>query len=80
MQIKKKVEYEAVEGYICDVCGKTITNYEKGDVVSLDTIGGYDSVWGDGNRAELDICGDCFKEKLGEYVRITEPTWPKEVS
>jgi hypothetical protein len=77
MKLIKKVEHEEIDGYVCDVCGKTITDFEMGDVVSVDTVGGYDSVFGDGSKIQIDICGSCFKAKLGEFIHVTEPEWPQ---
>ena len=32
--------------------------------------GGYSSIFGDGAPIELDMCQHCFKDKLGQYIRI----------
>lgn len=33
-------------------------------------MGGYGSVFGDGDTLVLDMCQHCLKQKLGEFVRI----------
>jgi hypothetical protein len=52
---------------ICDCCGREATighDYEAQEFVSIDFVGGYGSVFGDGTRVNLDICQYCLKEKL----------------
>lgn len=67
----------------CDVCKKTYnTNaleaYATEDIFELQEFthiksnGGYGSVFGDGDDIECDICQHCLKEKLGDFIRITE--------
>lgn len=56
----------------CDCCGKEYPDkMDRQEFVNLDFIGGYGSVFGDMNRVQLDLCQTCFKEKLGEYIRVT---------
>ena len=65
----------------CDVCGSKFTRkddepwdtYEVQEFVSISFTAGYSSVFGDENKVELDICQHCLKQKLGDFVRITEP-------
>jgi hypothetical protein len=60
----------------CDVC-KKIFDYEK-DIMEvqeftlIDFIAGYGSIFGDMSRVKCEICQDCLKEKLGEFLRIEE--------
>jgi len=56
----------------CDICGMDIINtpLEEQESISISDVGGYGSVWGDGYEYQLDMCQHCFKEKLGQYVRI----------
>jgi len=73
-------EIEELKSLICDVCGKSydLTSkdsndiYESQEFVHIGFIGGYGSVFGDEERVEIDICQNCFKQKLGEYVRIID--------
>lgn len=31
---------------------------------------GYDSLFGDGSRVEIDVCEPCLKEMLGSWLRV----------
>ena len=60
-----------VDSIVCDKCGK-ISNPEN-DIMDLQEwfhynfIGGYDSIFGDGDGYEIDLCQQCTKELLGQY-------------
>lgn len=59
----------------CDRCGKEA---ERGEIDftrmrSLGFDAGYDSVFGDGNRVELDLCEPCFRDALGAWLRVRTP-------
>lgn len=64
---------EKIESITCDVCGKDIFDdiLEYEEKVSINYIGGYGSVFGDGSTVEIDICQKCFKDKLGEYIHVS---------
>lgn len=59
----------------CDRCGKEVERGEIGftQIRSLGFDAGYDSVFGDGNRVELDLCEPCFRDTLGAWLRVTTP-------
>lgn len=72
-------EKEVVKSMTCDICGKTYDKtfstdniFEVQEFTHIKFVGGYGSVFGDGDMVECDICQNCLKEKLGEYIRITE--------
>ena len=72
----KKVKQEVFQSITCDVCK---TNYHRDldfleiqEFVSIEQNCGWDSIFGDLNTVEIDICQYCFHEKLGEFVRIKE--------
>jgi len=44
--------------------------FEAQEAFFLKQTGGYSSVFGDGSEIYIDICQDCFKEKLGKYCTI----------
>lgn len=61
----------------CDVCGKSyslneneLTSLEIDEFIRIDRIGGYSSIFGDMSRIQIDICQVCFKEKLGDHIRL----------
>jgi hypothetical protein len=69
----KTVPIEEIVGKICDVCKTQIDAndyFDFNEMVNVRFTGGYNSIFGDGAKVEIDICQICFKEKLGEYVRI----------
>lgn len=58
---------------LCDRCGRRT---EEGDMdwperLSIDFVAGYASVFGDGNRVQLDLCQHCLREVLGEWLRVS---------
>ena len=64
-------EVKTLESVTCDVCKKVIPQndfVELQEMVFIEFIGGYGSVFGDGDQVTLDMCQHCFKEKLGEFV------------
>jgi len=67
-----KTEYTLVS-IICDVCGK---NYYRDDLLEIQEFthirhtGGYDSVFGDEESIECDICQHCLKELLEGKYRV----------
>jgi hypothetical protein len=79
MSINYKKEQKMVKTPVsltCDVCKKTISlsdNYEDSmiEFIKIDFVGGYFSPFGDMHRVEGDICHDCLKEHLGQYLRIS---------
>lgn len=73
---KEQVFVEELRAITCDVC-KTEYSYfddplEFQEILSIKTTGGFGSIFGDMNDIELDICQHCFKDNLGEYIRINE--------
>lgn len=75
MQIKAIEPMCVVHQIRCDRCGKEAERGEIGftQMRSLDFDAGYDSVFGDGNRVELDMCEPCLKDTLGAWLRVTTP-------
>ena len=64
---------------VCDVCKKEYPfEIEKEKVLEAQEfhyvrfIGGYDSVFGDSNKIECDVCQHCLKKLIGEYCREVE--------
>lgn len=66
---------QEIYGYVCDRCGREAaagdTNeLEAEEFVSIERVGGYSSIFGDGNLISVDICQHCLKDVLGEWLRI----------
>lgn len=49
-----------------------LTQLEVEEFIRIDHTGGYMSIFGDMLRIRIDLCQRCFKEKLGEYIRLGE--------
>ena len=60
---------------VCDRCGKEVQR-EGGDFELMTSIGfeaGYASIFGDGNRVEIDLCEPCVRDTLGTWLRVRTP-------
>ena len=71
----KTHQYEEVISVICDYCKKDIPvdSIEGQEIQRIDFIGGYGSVFGDGIRVRVDICQDCLRDHIGEYIKLYDP-------
>ena len=73
-QIVHKMESE-LESIRCDIC--SIIFFAPKDHEEIDSfhlinfIAGYDSVFGDGNEIECDICDACFYLLIKDFCRIS---------
>jgi len=58
----------------CDRCGTRAENpdTEFFEFISIAYKAGYGSIFGDGNRVEIDLCQTCLKATLGRWIRIRE--------
>ena len=56
----------------CDCC-KSYSEHEieMQEFTSIKFKTGYDSIFGDGNLVECDICQHCLEKYLGKFLRIT---------
>lgn len=73
-KIREKMVQE-ISGYVCDRCGREAAaddtkELEAEEFVSIERVGGYSSIFGDGNLISVDICQHCLKDVLGEWLRI----------
>lgn len=78
-KMRRKMVRE-ISGYVCDRCGREadfddMKAMEAQEFISIERIGGYSSIFGDGNQISVDICQYCLKEVLGEWLRITPFTY-----
>lgn len=75
-QVLKTVEEKTT--IQCDVCKKEYSIEDMNDCFEIQEFhhicfcGGYDSVFGDGNTIECDICQYCLKELIGPFCRYKE--------
>jgi hypothetical protein len=63
-------EQDVVELAVCDRCDRVIDPevevFEFQEMISIRTVGGYGSVFGDGAEIELDLCQRCLFELITE--------------
>ena len=56
--------------FICDICKIEYTDeMEIQEALFIDTICGYSSIFGDGEKIQCDICQYCLRDKLGAFLR-----------
>ena len=75
MKKYKKIIYEdyIIEKMFCDKCKKEIIgNMEMQETHVIDFIGGYNSVFGDENRVECDLCQQCLYEFIKDFCRYND--------
>jgi hypothetical protein len=61
----------------CDKCHVTEDDVlEMQEWLKLDFVGGYASLFGDGERWQLDLCQKCFHELLWKYMRYVTKNIP----
>ena len=75
LEIEKiMVEGEVLKSKTCDVCGKKYIPDDL-DFQEFFHIGfscGYGSIFEDGKVVRIDICQHCFKERLGNFIRVED--------
>ena len=80
---EKTVEVQSVVRIECDICHKSFSKesldgfsgydtFEAQEFHHVDFVGGYGSVFGDGNRIQCDICQYCLKKILGKSARVVD--------
>ena len=66
-----KKTIKVVSSIQCDCCKQEFdTPVELAEFLTLDTVAGYNSIFGDGNKIQLDLCQYCLEEKLGDLIRM----------
>jgi len=72
-EIPEKVVHQRLESLTCDVCGREVTNegdpMEFQEFLNIRFIGGYNSIFGDEDIFESELCQHCVKKILGKYLR-----------
>jgi len=70
---KKRKMVEVLTLYTCDRCNKKIICdediFEEQEMLHLNFVGGYESVFGDGTHVSGDFCQNCVKELLGPFLK-----------
>ena len=76
--VEEKYVQKVIDKIKCDCCGKefnvkrTEDDMEIQEMLIIDEVGGYGSIFGDGTRILCDICQECMKKLLGKYIRVEE--------
>lgn len=75
MQLRANETISVLKLIRCDRCGKEAKRDEVGfaAMTSIGLDAGYDSIFGDGNRVEVDLCEPCLKDTLGAWMRVSTP-------
>ena len=74
MKLYAKIQTAIETGFTCDCCGVTYTKdtpngmFEVDEKVSIDFVGGYGSIFGDGRQIKLDLCQACVVDTLGALI------------
>lgn len=69
---------EVLRSITCDVCKKPFdaaresAKLEIQEFHSINFVGGYGSIFGDGRTVQCDICQRCLRKLLEPYLRITD--------
>jgi len=82
MQKFEEKTVSTLAAYTCDCCGRESTisdDYEASEFISLEYVGGYQSIFGDGTHVSIDICQYCLKDKLGTWLKTTSHKGEKNV-
>ena len=75
MKLKGTELVSVVDQIRCDRCDKEVHRGES-DFEQMTSIGfdaGYGSIFGDGNRVEVDLCEACLSATLGTWLRVRSP-------
>lgn len=75
MQLKTVEAVSVVQLIRCDRCGKEAERGEVdfGEMTLIGFDAGYNSIFGDGNRVEADLCESCLRDTLGAWLRVKTP-------
>lgn len=72
MQLKNSEALSVVHRGRCDRCGKELLHAKTSSagMISIGFDSGQDSVFGEGNRVEIDLCETCLQASLGAWLRV----------
>lgn len=69
---EEMVKQKTLSSIECDCCGRIIDAedvMELQEVVTINFIGGYNSIFGDMSHIHGDFCQYCIKKLLGDYLK-----------
>jgi len=67
------VEQQIFDKFICDRCKKEVSDdIELQEAYSIQFTGGYNSVFGDGDNINCNLCQYCLKELIGDFCIIND--------
>ncbi|NKI16739.1 hypothetical protein HCU74_04805 [Spongiibacter sp. KMU-166] len=70
---RKTVSVNELAGITCDVCLAYFdAPLDMQNCVQLNETESYGSIFGDGASIECNICPHCLKDKLGQWLRVTQ--------
>ena len=62
---------KVIDKVFCDKCKKEITDdLEIQEVHSINFVGGYSSIFGDGYEVDIDLCQHCLYELIKDFYAI----------
>lgn len=71
-----KIQTTEISSYQCDRClisfDPDTDAFEVQEMLNINILGGYGSVFGDGVRRTLDLCQSCQQEILAEYFQYPD--------
>lgn len=75
MQLKGIEAVSVVDQIRCDRCDKEVhrTGSDFEQMTSIGFDARYGSIFGDGNRVEVDLCEPCLRATLGNWLRVRAP-------
>jgi len=60
-----------MKNIICDYCGKSSKNeFESQEFINISHNCGYDTVFIDGEKIDIDLCQDCFKKLIYDKIIV----------
>ena len=73
MKEYKETTAHEITAVTCDICGKRFDAImDLQEFLHINFVGGFTSVFGDMIQVRCDICQDCLKVKLGEYMKYED--------
>ena len=64
---------DVFDSIVCDKCGKEFRDeMDLQEFHRIDFIGGFTSVFGDGNHVQCDLCQHCLMEMIKDCHRVVD--------